>query len=696
MKTKFFMVYQVFSTYGGREKLPFLKKLSYDFYIRSKKKSSSVEKSYEEAISINKKIVKLYNDSIYNNQSYILILKGLMNILLKIKEKKKKIMVNDIIKSFVSYFTQHIPFMNEQDVTLLLDIKGKCNIHNKKISESIISRLNKNEKNTLFYSLNCKSVCIILNNLYKMNDVIYEKKIIDDIYYFYIFKKYSNFTLKQSIILLHSLNKYSYEKSKIIDFLNYISLEVLKAFRGGNHAQAKNGVNNGVYNGVYNSVNNGVENNFKYSTRNNVKCDNIKDVRKIEKMYEGFLHYEECNAIKAKHDSFKASEITTTDKRRSVPLSSGEDGRGGFSPFDEKEKFELIFFYTLSCYNYCNNSIIHLLGREIKKKLFSLYKEKEICMFINSVCNFFAFRKTKNFEKHGFKEEEYINEENKKFTYHLIHILLKDNKELLENYSHFGLISIYIFLSKLNYFYDHKHEEAFFLTKLFLNDVEGVKEVEVMEESEVMEEIEVIEEDVNEEVDENGEEEKKKKKKKKGNFFFFCGKSDLTAKTLINLLFSFTLNCKMNAPVYDTILRQLHVLLNDHLHLNKTKQLHLNEKDGREKDEINKLVQFLTVQNIQLLCIIYTYLFVYNILFKLEIQNLRLFLFFINNFHYLSSMYLSQHVSSKIHKEINATIFSIRRKRDENEITDGRKKRFLLTNECFIFPYYVDIYLKEI
>ncbi|CRG97895.1 conserved Plasmodium protein, unknown function [Plasmodium gallinaceum] len=636
MKRDVFKVYRFFISSNKNEKFNYLKKLSYDFY---KKSQNMYEKNYEEAIVINENITKLFKEKIYNNQSYILILKGLMNILLKMKEEKKKKILKNMMNSYILHFEEYVNSMNEQDITLLLDIKGKCNIVNKKINELIVIRLNKNSKNTLFYNLNCKSVCIILNNLYKLN-IINEKKIIDDIYYFYVFNKYSNYTLKQLIIILHSLYRYGYEKNKVMDFLNYISIKILK-LKEDNYKKKSHTL----------TMNISFKNNYRKKEIPKVEENNISNKRFIKvDNYKNEIINENKKVNKKEDNLNKANDYIINERNIEEYLNknnnsmkiyntNGNFNNGNFFIFDKKDKYELIFFYTLSCYNYCHNPILNILLNEITNKIFFIYKEKEICMFINSVSNFLVLKKTKNFEKHCLNEEESINKDNIRITYNLINYLIKNRNKFLKNYSYFSIISIYIFLSKLDYFYKYRNKESFFLKQLFFNT--KIKRMEKI----------------------------------------FCDDKDLSIKILINFLFSIALNNGRQNYIYSILLKQLNFLIKDNLY-SKSKPLYLNEN----KDEINKFVNFLSIQNIQLLCIIYTYLYIYNILFKLGMENLHFFLFFLNNYNYLNSIYLSQHISSKIHKEINATIFSLKKKKNLN---------FLLTNECFIFPYYIDIYLKK-
>ncbi|SCQ16545.1 conserved Plasmodium protein, unknown function [Plasmodium ovale] len=566
---------------GANEELQFLKKMSYDFYKQSQLSWSCENKIYETAMGVHKNIMMLFKKNIYNNQSYVLIFKGLMNVLLKIREKKKKKNLQNVMHTFVLFFKRYIHLMNEQDITLLLDIKGKCNIKDKYIIEMITNRLDKSKKNNIFYNLNSKSVCIILNNLYKVYTTS-ETHIVNDIYEFYIVRKLSHYTLQQLIIVLYSLCRYNYQMGKVAHVLNYLTSALLN--RCTDH------------------------------TRGNEKL-------------------ESCRAVKG----------------GSGAGEGGEKG-GRLWPFGKQDKYELILFYTLSCYYYCNNDIVRILAEQMEGKLFSVYSEKEICMLLSSICNFLVLKKVKGFEKHFSNEDSYISEQNKRKMLRMVDYIISC-KKFLKHYSHFSLITIYIFLSKLGYFCEKKKEEDFFLKSVFSN----------------------VEE---------------KNEKKNKLIFFSDDKEDLSLTSLINLLFALTLNMSTEVKYYNTLLRYVHVLIKDNLTYEKLEILHAKKiiaQESKYQEELNELIRLLTVQNIQLLCVTYTYLFVYNLLFKLEIQNLRFFLYFINNFNYIHSVYSSQHVSSCIHKEINATIFSVKKK---------KKKNFLLTNECFIFPYYIDIYLK--
>ncbi|CXI61597.1 conserved Plasmodium protein, unknown function [Plasmodium berghei] len=616
-----------------------LKKISYDFYKNSKINILD-EQCYENAIKISQTISSFYKNKIYNNQSYILIFKGFMNILLKIKEKekieKKKKLLN-IMNIFVLYFKDHINIMNEQDITLLLDTNGKCNINNKIINELIINRFDKNNnKNTLFYNLNPKSVCIILNNLYKISGII-KINIIQDIYTYYIINKYSNYTLKQLIIILHSLNKYNFQKSQIIYILNYISLKIFKLYdiflkTNENKFKQKNTINLTISTTHHNHHNIPI---LKICEKNNLKENQIHQNNKMSFIYN-----------------------KGEDKHR-------ENTNEFISLFCKNNKYEVILLYVLSCYNYCNNNIIKILIKQTKNKILTIYNEKEICMLINSISNFFVLKKNKNFDKHGIEEDNYINDKNKLFMSNLIDDIIKCN-QIFNYYSHFSIISIYIFLSKLDYFKCYKNKQIHdkFLNQIFYNDTT------------------------------NNNNYIEKKKKKKIPYFFLNNNKDITVKTLINLAFSLSLNNINCYKYYNFVLHYFYILVKKYI-------ISFNNHSGYINYDINKFIQFLSIQNIQLLCIIYTYLFVNNILFKLNIINCHLFLFFINNLNYINSMYLSQHISSKIHEEINTILTSLKKSKHNNlENNQNYDKittqQILHTNECFIFPYYIDIYLSPI
>ncbi|EWC78166.1 hypothetical protein C923_01102 [Plasmodium falciparum UGT5.1] len=133
----------------------------------------------------------------------------------------------------------------------------------------------------------------------------------------------------------------------------------------------------------------------------------------------------------------------------------------------------------------------------------------------------------------------------------------------------------------------------------------------------------------------------------------------------------------MNHSFYNILLQQMNFLIYDHLYnninkekekenynyiLQDKKQLYYNQihKEYYKDDHhiFKKIIQIVSLENIQILCIVYTYLYIYNILHKLNKNNLSLFLLFIQNCNYVNSFYISQHTTSKIHKEINDTIFS--------------------------------------
>ncbi|EUR77429.1 hypothetical protein PFBG_01006 [Plasmodium falciparum 7G8] len=712
-----------YSLVQGNEKFENLKKLSYNFYKKSKFMN---ENNYEDVININKKINLLYkNERVYNNQSYILILKGFMNILYQTKEKSKRNMIKNIMNSFVLFFKDYIYYMNEQDITLLLDIQGKCDIKNISLHKLIIDKLGKKMKKEnvecLFYKLNPTSVCIILNNLYKVNILSKEKELIDDIYDYYILNKYSNYTIKQLIILLHSLNKYSYPKEKIIHLLNYISTHICNAYQIKDenknisryicsHIEGSNLLN---------------KNDYTKDKRNN----NLKNIIKNETHYMKTQPYIICpkNMKNKLYNAIISSnkKIASTDNKRKKNISQDKSNHNnnnnnnsnnsnnsnncnnsnnnhsnnnnkffndnkknnGDILFDKKDKYEVILFYTMSCYNYCNNYIIKIILEEIKNKITCTYNEKEICMFLTGVCNYIAVKKIQRFEKHCMNEEESINSINKQTCFYYIHnIILKNNNHLIRNYSKFSIISLYILLSKLDYFhYYGRNTESWFLNKLFFNYNQQYDDII-----------------------------RKMNDKRKKNFFFLYHfikkKENITIKNIINLLFSLILNGHMNHSFYNILLQQMNFLIYDHLYnninkekekenynyiLQDKKQLYYNQihKEYYKDDHhiFKKIIQIVSLENIQILCIVYTYLYIYNILHKLNKNNLSLFLLFIQNCNYVNSFYISQHTTSKIHKEINDTIFSVNTK-----IHNQKKKHSLQTNECFVFPYYIDICLIQI
>ncbi|VWU52615.1 conserved protein, unknown function, partial [Hepatocystis sp. ex Piliocolobus tephrosceles] len=178
------------------------------------------------------------------------------------------------------------------------------------------------------------------------------------------------------------------------------------------------------------------------------------------------------------------------------------------------------------------------------------------------------------------------------------------------------------------------------------------------------------------------EEENEKKK------IIFLAKQEITTNTIINFIFALTLNNINNNYYYyyyNILLQYMHALIKNFFPYKIKSSSNLNKTKITEYEQLNKLINFLSINNFHLLCIIYTYLYVNNILFKLKIINLYFFLFIINNYTYINSMYLCQHKSSKIHNEITSTVYFVNKK----------NKRCLVVNECFIFPYYIDIYLKK-
>ncbi|GAW81438.1 hypothetical protein, conserved [Plasmodium gonderi] len=657
------MIRSVLLTWGGRrrystpnwrsENLKALKKLSYDFYKKCQDKKNCSLKLYNQAITVHEFIEKMFKEDIYNSQSYILILKGFMNISGLIKEERKRNNLLKMMNTSVGFFTKYVHIMNEQDVTLLLDIMAKCAIRNSQISELIIQRLGKNERNSLFYTLNSKSVCIILNSLYKLNiqsdengrshfqqyvnktnhNIYIQTQFVSDIYYFYVYNKYSNFNLTQLIILLHSMYRYNYEKCKVSDLISYISKRILTINELDKRTKDTT---------IPHKHGDDITNPDTSIMRHDSSVKNSQSIkileerhcllkRKIEGTPERRLN--ETHGVHKKVKSF-------------LPSCQYRIKDGEYSQlFDMKNKYELILFYTLSCYNYCNNELLQILLNKIKNKVLLTYREKEVCMLVQSVCHFFILRTTKKFEKYVTNEENSINEDNQLCASNLIETIIVKNTSQLENYTKFSIATIYIMLSKLNFFFENKHLDVFFMQKLF-----STKYLQ-------------------------------KKKNKIKKIYFSCVKDNFTLKTVIGLLFSFTLNDKREQHIcyYDLMLDCLHMKLLLDLGENIT-------AGGRIHYKMNELLDELSVQNVQLLCVIYTYLFLHNMLIHVKIKNLHFFNFLLSNFNYLNCMYLKQHVSSKIHTEINTTIASIKKK---------TKNNFLLTNECYIFPYYVDICLSS-
>ncbi|SPJ08964.1 conserved Plasmodium protein, unknown function [Plasmodium sp. DRC-Itaito] len=685
-----------YSLVQGNEKLENLKRLSYNFYKKSKFMN---ENNYEDVININKKINILYNnEKIYNNQSYILILKGFMNILYQTKEENKRAVIKNVMNSFVLFFKDYIYYMNEQDITLLLDIKGKCGIKNISLHKLIIDKLGKKMKKEniecLFYKLNTTSVCIILNNLYKVNISTKEKELIDDIYDYYIHNKYSNYTIKQLIILLHSLNKYAYPKEKIIHMLNYISTYICNVYQIKD--ENKN-ISRYICSHIEGSYLLNKNDNTKDQRNNNLKKTINKEIHNIKTLSYIIYPTSVNNKLHNNTTILSNKKIVCTDNKRKNNISQDKCNNNNNNNnnkknnyhilFDKKDKYEVILFYTMSCYNYCNNYIIKIVLEEMKNKIISTYNEREICMFLNGVCNYIAVKKIKRFEKHCINEDDSINTINKEISLYYIHnIILKNNNNLIKNYSTFSIISVYILLSRLDYFYYYgRNKESWFLNKLFFNYNQYDDII-------------------------------RKNNNKSRNYFFlyhFSKKKDnITIKNIINLLFSLILNGRMNHTFYNILLQQMNFLIYDHLLYNNineekenfyyiskehkyNKQLYyniINKEYYYNKDHhiFKKIINILSIENIQILCIVFTYLYLYNILHKLNINNLSLFLLFIQNFNYLNSFYLSQHTSSKIHKEINDTIFLVNKK------ISNQKNHSLQTSECFVFPYYVDICLMQI
>ncbi|ANQ08583.1 Uncharacterized protein PCOAH_00030580 [Plasmodium coatneyi] len=630
-----------------RDKLDSLKMLSYEFYKRSQGKKGVPakvhremapgaatlsehphgdlppgelppgelppgERLYREAVTVSHSVERMFREDIYNSQSYVLILKGLVNTLTHVKEEKKRGHLRKLITTFVGFFQPYVHLMNEQDVTLLLDVTAKCSIRNAQLYQLIIQRLSKGEKNTLFYSLNSKSVCIILNSLHKVipqgdhadryadQYVSSARRLTSDVFHFYVVNRYKNFSLGQMTIVLHSMHRYGYEKCRVASLISHIAQRVLEISKGGETSNWGNTISVG-----------GTKRRIK--TDNSVECETNSP----------------CD--------YKANE--RTPRRSNIPLTAASPSRTDdrASIFNLHNKYELILLHTLSCYNYCNNELLRVLLCEVKRKLFTTYNEKEVCMFLSAVSNYLAIPTTKRFEVHVTDEESNINEDNQMCVSELVRTLVTKEKRRLSNYTKFSIATIYIVLSKLNFFYENKHADVFFLDKLF----------------------------------------EKYFPKKKKKFFFPVEEDNITVKTIISLLFSLILNGQGDITYYGALFDSLMLQLWDGTEDAST-EVPQNVNKGR------RALQLLSVQNAHLLCVVYTYLHLHNMLAQLKRTNLNFFHFLMGNFNYMNCTHLKQHVSSQIHAEINATIGLIKKK---------KKKEFVLTNECFVFPYYVDICL---
>ncbi|ETW27670.1 hypothetical protein PFFCH_04953 [Plasmodium falciparum FCH/4] len=584
--------------------------------------------NYEDVININKKINLLYkNERVYNNQSYILILKGFMNILYQTKEKSKRNMIKNIMNSFVLFFKDYIYYMNEQDITLLLDIQGKCDIKNISLHKLIIDKLGKKMKKEnvecLFYKLNPTSVCIILNNLYKDENKNISRYICSHI-------EGSNL-----------LNKNDYTKDKRNNNLKNIIKNETHYMKTQPYIICPKNMKNKLYNAIISS-------NKKIASTDNKRKKNISQDKSNHNNNNN-------NNSNNSNNSNNCNNSNNNHSNNNNKFFNDNKKNNGDILFDKKDKYEVILFYTMSCYNYCNNYIIKIILEEIKNKITCTYNEKEICMFLTGVCNYIAVKKIQRFEKHCMNEEESINSINKQICFYYIHnIILKNNNHLIRNYSKFSIISLYILLSKLDYFhYYGRNTESWFLNKLFFNYNQQYDDII-----------------------------RKMNDKRKKNFFFLYHfikkKENITIKNIINLLFSLILNGHMNHSFYNILLQQMNFLIYDHLYnninkekekenynyiLQDKKQLYYNQihKEYYKDDHhiFKKIIQIVSLENIQILCIVYTYLYIYNILHKLNKNNLSLFLLFIQNCNYVNSFYISQHTTSKIHKEINDTIFSL-------------------------------------
>ncbi|GAB66948.1 hypothetical protein PCYB_102980 [Plasmodium cynomolgi strain B] len=454
-----------------RDKLDSLKLLSYEFYKRSQSKKGVPaklqgemapggamlseselppgelphgepppgelppgERLYREAITVSHSVERLYREDIYNSQSYILILKGLVNTLTYVREERKRAHLRKLISTFVGFFQRYVHLMNEQDVTLLLDVTAKCSIWKPEINQLVIQRLSKGEKNTLFYSLNSKSVCIILNSLHKVTPhgnhaqryVREARRLISDVFHLYVVNRYKNFSLSQMVIVLHSMHRYGYEKCRVASLISHIAQRVLETCRGG---EASSNCGDVINRGG------GIDALPSRGTKKRSKTN-----KSVE--YEGDPP---CEYI---------AEEPRTDDYASI--------------FDLHNKYELILLHTLSCYNYCNNELLRVLLCEVKRKIFTTYNEKEVCMFISAVSNYLAIPTTKRFEIYVTDEESNINEDNQMCVSELVRTIVTKDKKRLGNYTKFSIATIYIILSKLNFFYENKYADVFFLDKLFL------------------------------------------------------------------------------------------------------------------------------------------------------------------------------------------------------------------------------------
>ncbi|CAA9988723.1 conserved Plasmodium protein, unknown function [Plasmodium knowlesi strain H] len=623
-----------------RDKLDSLRMLSYDFYRRSQGKKgvpaklqgemaqgaatlselppdglSPGERLYLEAVTVSHSVEEMFREDIYNSQSYVLILKGLVNTLTHVKEEGKRRHLRKLITTFVGFFQRYVHLMNEQDITLLLDVTAKCSIRKKEINQLIIQRLSKGEKNTLFFSLNSKSVCIILNSLHKVipqgnhaerhadQYARAARRLTSDIFHFYVVNRYKNFSLGQMIIILHSMHRYGYEKCRVAGLIGHIAQRLLETCQGG---EATSNLGNAIKGGCTEKRNN---------TDNSVE-------------HEGDPP---CDYKPDQHTRGRSGPSTT------ALFPSRTDDRA--SIFDLQNKYELILLHTLSCYNYCNNHLLGILLCEVKRKLFTTYKEKEVCMFLSAMSNYLAIPTSKRFEVYVTDEESNINENNQVYGSELVRTFLIKEKKRLSNYTKFSIATIYIILSKLNFFYENKDADAFFLDKLFL--------------------------------------EKYFPKKKKKKIFFSVEEDNITVKTIISLLFSLVLNGQRDITYYGALFDSLILQMWDGTVEASTEESHDVNKGTRA-------LKLLSVQNAHMLCVVYTYLHLHNMLAQLKRTNLHFFRFLLSNFNYMNCTHLKQHVSSQIHAEINAIIGLIKTK---------KKKKFVLTNECFVFPYYVDICL---
>ncbi|VUZ96529.1 conserved Plasmodium protein, unknown function [Plasmodium vivax] len=646
---------------GRRDKLDALRKLSYEFYRRSQGRTGGMapggatlsgqppgerqpgklppselppgEPLYRDAVAVSHSAEQMLREDVYSSQSYVLILKGLVNTLAHVREERRRRHLLKLITTFVGFFQRYVHLMNEQDVTLLLDVMAKCSIRKAEICQLLIQRLGKGEKNTLFYSLNSKSVCIILNSLHKVTAQgnhhphhPYDRearRLTSDVFHFYILNRYESFSLGQLIIVLHSMHRYGYEKCRVAGLISYIAQRVLQTSNGWETSNGGSAIGASPSRGTKR----------RSIANSSVECE--KDPQ--------------CN--------HRADEGTPLRRGSPPPDGPPQTDTPSFA-FNPQSRHELILLHTLGCYNYCNNELLAALLCEVKRKLFTSYSEKEVCMFLSAVSNYLAIPTPKGFKVHVTDEESNLSENNQVCASQMVRTLVLKGKRRLSSYTKFSIATIYIILSKINFFYENKHADVFFLDKLFL--------VKLFP-------------------------------KKKKKIFFPLEEDKIAVKTVISLLFSLILNGQGEIPYYGALLDGLLLRLWGgterssgeavSTEVASTEAASIEATLGEHPRDANKgrrALQLLSVQNAHLLCVVYTYLHLHNMLAQLKRTNLHFFLLLLSHFDYMNCAHLRQHVSSRIHAEVSATLGMLKKK---------KKINLLLTNECFVFPYYVDICL---